>query len=121
MDTNILIYALANFFPPDKETLKYILERSLNISIISKVELLSYNKLSESEAEKIYRFLAETNIYFIDEEIAQKTIYVRRKYGLKLPDAFIAATAIVKDFVLVSRNEKDFGKITELEIYNPYL
>ncbi len=120
IDTNVLIYVLANFFPENREKLEDILENSFNVSIVSKVELLSYNKLSSTEIEKIREFLAEANIHFIDENTAEKTIEVRKKYGLKLPDAFIAATAMIKNFALVTRNEKDFDKISELEIYNPY-
>lgn len=97
-----------------------ILENSFNVSIVSKVELLSYNKLSGVEIERIREFLAEANVHFIDENTAEKTIEIRKKYGLKLPDAFIAATALVKNFALVTRNEKDFDKIENLEVYNPY-
>jgi predicted nucleic acid-binding protein len=39
---------------------------------------------------------------------------------MKLPDAIIAATALAYDLVLVSRNEKDFDKIPNLEYINPY-
>jgi predicted nucleic acid-binding protein len=120
IDTNILIYVLANVFPNNREKLEIILENSLDISIVSKVELLSYSKLSNAEIENIRAFLLEANIHFIDGQIAEKTIEVRKKYGLKLPDAFIAATALVKKFILVTRNEKDFEKIAELEVYNPY-
>ena len=120
IDTNILIYVLANVFPNNRENLESILENSLDISIVSKVELLSYSKLSNAEIENIRAFLLEANIHFIDEQIAEKTIEVRKKYGLKLPDAFIAATALVKNLILVTRNEKDFEKIAELEVYNPY-
>jgi predicted nucleic acid-binding protein len=43
------------------------------------------------------------------------------KYAkIKLPDAIIAATAIVNNFVLLSRNTKDFEGIEGLEIVNPY-
>lgn len=120
IDTNVLIYVLANFFPLEREKLEEILENSFNISIVSKVELLCYGKLSETDIENIREFLEEAKIHFIDDAIAEKTIELRKKYGLKLPDAFIAATALVKNFELVTRNEKDFEKITDLEIYNPY-
>jgi predicted nucleic acid-binding protein len=46
---------------------------------------------------------------------------LRKKYKIKLPDAIIAATAIVNDFTLISHNFKDFLKITELHFINPYL
>jgi len=120
IDTNVLIYVLANFFPENREKLEHILENSFHVSMVSKVELLSYGKLSATEVDKIREFLDEATIHFIDELTAEKTIEVRKKYGLKLPDAFIAATALVKKFGLVTRNTKDFDKIEGLEVYNPY-
>jgi hypothetical protein len=37
-----------------------------------------------------------------------------------LPDAVIAATCLVNDFTLVTRNQKDFKGINGLELYNPF-
>ena len=60
------------------------------------------------------------NILYIDEIIADKTIELRKKYKIKLPDAIIAATAIVYNLILVSRNITDFNKIEGINIINPY-
>lgn len=120
IDTNILIYVLANNFPKDRDGLVQALASSYRISIVTKVEMLSYGKLSDSDMEKIRDFVAEALVYFIDESIADKTIEIRKKHGLKLPDAFIAATALQHSLTLVTRNEKDFEKITGLTVWNPY-
>lgn len=45
---------------------------------------------------------------------------MRQKQKIKLPDAIIAATALVNDFVIISRNTKDFKNIEGLEVINPY-
>jgi predicted nucleic acid-binding protein len=37
-----------------------------------------------------------------------------------MPDAIIAATAIVLDYTLLSRNDKDFIQISELKYVNPF-
>jgi len=52
------------------------------------------------------RFLNDTNIliYFLKDEIP-------------LPDAVIAATCIVRGMILVTRNEKDFRNISELQVF----
>ena len=60
------------------------------------------------------------NIFYIDEIIADKTIELRKKYKIKLPDAIIAATAIVYNLILVSLNITDFHKIEGINIINPY-
>jgi predicted nucleic acid-binding protein len=39
---------------------------------------------------------------------------------MKLPDAVVAATAIVYNFTLLSRNDKDFSNVQELQYFNPF-
>ncbi|MEZ0540639.1 PIN domain-containing protein [Fibrella arboris] len=51
----------------------------------------------------------------MSEPIILQTVKLRRHYkGLKLPDAIMAATAIAHDFTLLSTNDSDFNKITDL-------
>ena len=52
--------------------------------------------------------------------IADIAIEPRRKVSIKLPDAVIAATALLHDLTLVTRNVKDFEKVDGLRIYNPF-
>lgn len=100
IDTNILIY----FLQGDKVAvsfLKKILDDELCISLINKIEVLSFPDLSKDEEK-------------------EETIKIRKKYKLKLGDALICATSIMHDTILVSRNEKDFIKVKGLKFLNPY-
>ena len=45
---------------------------------------------------------------------------IRKKYKTKLPDAIIAATALVYNLVLISRNIPDFKNINGLKVINPH-
>jgi predicted nucleic acid-binding protein len=56
----------------------------------------------------------------IDEEIISKTIELRQQYKTQLPDAIIAASALVNGLILITRNSKDFEQITDLQVINPY-
>lgn len=51
---------------------------------------------------------------------ANQTILIRRQYKIKLPDAIIAATALVHNLILVTRNTSDFKNIPELQLINPW-
>ena len=51
---------------------------------------------------------------------AEQTITLRKKHKIKLPDAIIAATALVHNLTLLTRNEKDFSKISNVESTNPW-
>ena len=56
----------------------------------------------------------------ITDEIVDETIAIQRAYKIKLPDAIIAATAINKKLILVTRNVADFKIIQELVLVNPW-
>ena len=119
IDTNILIY----FLQGDKVAvsfLKKILDDELCISLINKIEVLSFPDLSKDEEKEINKFLLNFATLNIDDIIAEETIKIRKKYKLKLGDALICATSIMHDTILVSRNEKDFIKVKGLKFLNPY-
>jgi predicted nucleic acid-binding protein len=52
--------------------------------------------------------------------VVEKTISLKRTLKIKLPDAVIAATAIVNNLTLISRNDEDFRKISGLKYLNPF-
>ena len=89
----------------------------VNLSVITKIELLSFD--NEDELKNIDRLLVNSRIFSLDDEIVDKTIEVRRKYKLKLPDAIIAATAMINNLILVTHNKKDFKEIRGLKIIDP--
>jgi predicted nucleic acid-binding protein len=72
------------------------------ISIITEIELFAYPKISEEEERILKRLLSNFTIYPLDEEIKEETISLRRRYGLKLPDCIICATAKSKESLLIS-------------------
>ena len=52
-------------------------------------------------------------------DITEKTIEIRKQAKIKLPDAIIAASALVNNAVLVTANVKDFKMIDGISIINP--
>ena len=89
---------------------------TLFVSSVTECELLSYPKLSVLEEEKIERFLMEQCIAVPFEGIrARRAAAIRRTVStLKLPDAAIAALALEMRTPLVTRNVRDFKKVTGL-------
>jgi predicted nucleic acid-binding protein len=96
--------------------LSEIIDDQINLSAINKIELLGFSNVEQV----IIDLVSFAIIYHIDDEIIDKTIELRNKYKIKLPDAIIAATAIVNDFALISHNFRDFQIITELNFINSY-
>ena len=112
IDTNIIIYYF-NGITDDRDIVE-ILKNSFNISIITKIEFLSWKKLLEDEVlnKKAIDFISNANIYELNNTIANQAIYNRRKkYKIKTPDAIIGATAIVYGFELVTNNVDDFKNL----------
>ncbi|WP_048150090.1 type II toxin-antitoxin system VapC family toxin [Thermococcus sp. AM4] len=121
IDTNILIYYLADAIPEEElSKVEEILRKSFNISIITKIEFLGWKGHTPEGFEKSKEFISFANIIPLTDEIADVAIELRRKVSIKLPDAVIAATALVHNLTLVTRNVKDFEKIEGLRIYNPF-
>jgi predicted nucleic acid-binding protein len=56
----------------------------------------------------------------VDEMIARIAVEFRRKYGVELADAIIAATAFTTRCKLITRNIKDFEKVCEITTEKPY-
>ncbi|MEA3222438.1 MAG: type II toxin-antitoxin system VapC family toxin [Thermodesulfobacteriota bacterium] len=120
IDTNILIYHTQG----SDETIRFIsraiAQRSFNISILTKIEFLGWDKHTPKGFEKCRRLTQLANIYPVDEDIADKAIKLRRKMKIKLADAVIAATAIVHNLKLATRNIDDFKAIKGIKIVNPF-
>jgi len=72
----------------------------------------------ESEAEEFVEHIAALyEIVPIDLEIAVESARLRRKYGLKLPDAMIIITSKKADVFITK--DKELKKIKDLKILTP--
>ncbi len=121
LDTNILIYYLVDAIPQESvATIEAIFSSSFRVSIITKIEFLGWRKHTPEGYALAEDFIRSAEVYPLTDTIADCAIKLRRMHGVKLPDAVIAATAIVHGCVLVTRNEQDFARICSLEIVNPF-
>ena len=81
---------------------------------------MGYSFKNKKEQIFIEHFCSASNIIHLENTIVEKGIELRKKYRIKLPDAIIAATALVNDITLVTRNSNDFKSIPDLQISNPF-
>ncbi len=121
LDTNTVIY-LGNGSLPEKalDFLRIEVKKGVSLSVISEIELLGWNAPSEHEAFITESFVSGSFIIQLTRSIVLKTIEIRKMRKIKLPDAIIAATALVHDLTLISRNDGDFRKIDNLKYLNPF-
>jgi len=117
LDTNVVLDFMGRKLPESsKILLSKIIDDQINISAINKIELLGFKHVEQN----LIDFVNFSEVYHIDDEIIDSTINLRTKYNIKLPDAIVAATAIVNNFILISHDIKDFQKITELQFLDSY-
>ena len=90
-----------------------------NISVMTKIEVLGYNTVPEADLI-LTDFINDSVLHGLTDEVIEQTIKVRKEYKIKTPDAIIAATALVNEYILISRNIKDFRNIKGLEVLNPF-
>jgi len=119
IDTNVVIGYLSNQLPP--ESALVIGQLPCVISVITRIELIGWYNATPAQLEKIHLFVDQAQIYNLSEEIIQQTIALRQQYKIKLPDAIIAATAMVHNHALLTRNAEDFKNITNLNFENPWV
>ena len=120
IDTSAVIKYLNGTFP---ETalgfLDAVVDDESSISFISKIELQVWAPENPDDLLIYQQFVANSVIFGIDEHVVSETIRVRKTHKIKLPDALIAATAIVNNLTLIADNDKDFLKISGLNYINP--
>lgn len=121
LDTNAAIYYLKNSLPEKgKSFLQSALSgKQIAMSFVSEIEMLPYSDITSSEEIAANNLILWVNVLWIDEAIISRTIAIKRKTKLKLPDAIIAATALVSNLELITSNIDDFRKVEGLEITNP--
>lgn len=110
IDTNIAIQALAG----NQNAVESVERNECLVSFMLVIELLSWKAIL-SQKNLIINFLEQCIVKDNDNSLQQIVIDIRLKYGLKIPDAFIAGTALHYKLPLIS-GDPIFKRITELEL-----
>ncbi|HEX3385391.1 MAG TPA: type II toxin-antitoxin system VapC family toxin [Mucilaginibacter sp.] len=119
MDTNVVIGYLSNLLPSAKASL--IDKLPATISVITRIELIGWYNATPSQLNKLKPFVSNAQIYSLNEEVILQTIDLRQLHKIKLPDAIIAATAMIYGHTLLTRNTDDFKNISDLRLENPWV
>ena len=84
----------------------------LSYSVITRAELFA----GTTGSDLVTQLLRAFRELPVDREVAERAGRIRRESGLRLPDALVAATAIVRDLGLVTRNLRDFDRVRGLRL-----
>ncbi|MGL4612004.1 MAG: type II toxin-antitoxin system VapC family toxin [Trueperaceae bacterium] len=116
LDSNIIIYAAQ----PEHQFLRdFVVQHSPAVSAVSYVEVLGYHKLG-NEKQLLEAFFEVATVLPISDDVLLQATKLRQLRKLTLGDALVAATALVHDRTLVTRNDQDFLWIPNLTVINPF-
>lgn len=122
-DTNILV----EFYKGDSAVISQLRQTGVSqlaISAITQAELY-YGAINKAELTQIQKQIGLFHNLPIDRSISTQFIQLMTQYSLShklaIPDALIAATALVNDISLYTLNTKDFRFIKglTLHLYQP--
>ena len=121
IDSNVIIdYASLRLPKSGSDFLEHIFNADFLISVVVKIEVLGFNDVPQ-KLNILEEFINSATILHLDESLVQKTILLKREYKkLKLGDAIIAATALVNNFTLITRNVADFKNVEGLNLMNAH-
>jgi predicted nucleic acid-binding protein len=105
LDTNIIL----DYLRGDRHIADFLaahLEVVLYVSVITRMELLSFHGMTPKEEQHIHDVLSPINVLPLTEDIEKSAINFRRVTCKKLPDAIIAASAISVGAVLLTRDRE---------------
>jgi predicted nucleic acid-binding protein len=121
LDSNVLIDALAGL-PHGRRVLREARNRPevwVVFSAITRIEVLGFPNLDGPQEAAIRSLLNEFDEVPISNAVVEQTILIRKAVRIKVPDALIAASALVTQAILVTRNTSDFARVAGLTARHP--
>ncbi len=120
IDTNAVIDYIGKKMPESGLLfMDTVINNIPNISVITKIEILGFNAAG-NYYQLLADFMDDSVIFDLLEDVVNQSISLRKRHKIKLPDIIIAATALMFDLQLITRNVKDFHGIENLKIINPW-
>ena len=115
LDTNAVVSLLAGNrdLAAKLETAEYV-----GISVITYLEFLAFDGLSESDNDCFIRFAELVEVVPLahdDSGLIAKALDLRSRFRMKLPDAIIGATALSRKSLLIT-NDSHFDKVESLTV-----
>ena len=121
LDTNVLIDAFAG----RADSVRAITSRRtanlewIGYSAITRLEVLGFPELNAADELGLRNLLGQFGEAPIDGAVIERAIEIPKSVRIKIPDALVAATAVIYEANLVTRNTSDFKNISGLSVLDP--
>ncbi len=116
IDTNLIIYAAQ---PNYKWLLPLITTADCHFTTVTKIEVLGFKDIQSREETFFRTYFSALIPMDLTDEIIEKAIEIKQNKKIKLGDAIIAATALIHNLELHTRNIVDFKSIAGLVLVDP--
>jgi tRNA(fMet)-specific endonuclease VapC len=109
-----------DIFRGNRQLYQDLLKQKVFLNSIVYMELIQGSR-DKIELKRIDKFLKDFKVLPINQKISKKSMELMKTYstshGLLIPDALIAATAIIKNLPLWTFNRRDFQFIDRLILF----
>lgn len=121
-DTDIIVDYTQAYPPSAKFFEKYVFSGRISptASVLTVAEIFSGTRTQREENNFKKLFETVFFVYDLDYETSIKAGVIRKKHGLSLGDALIAAQALRERQPLLTRNTKHYKKVRGLKVFKPY-
>jgi predicted nucleic acid-binding protein len=86
------------------------------ISVITRAEVLAWPSHTAQSIQEAVAGMTGFAQLGVDTLVADEAARIRRECNLKLPDALIAATALLHGVPVVTANARDFERVAQLAL-----
>ncbi len=117
LDTNILIYSAK---PAGEHLRPWLEDANAMASIVTRIEALGFPGIAAEERTVLEAALQSLPELGLTDEVARRAISLRQSRKMDLADSIIAATPLINETPLVTRNVGDFKHIAGLKLVNPF-
>ena len=86
LDSNTVIDYIARLHPKKSlQWLDQVIDEEINASVITKIEVLSYDPDKDDDYPVLVDFFNTANIFELTGDVVNETIQIRQKHKIKLP------------------------------------
>ena len=110
LDTNILVYALKGV----PSVMPYF-EEDCYLSVITEIEIIGITELDKREISIRQSAIDFCTVIPLTNSIKNEAVRLKQHFKIKVPDAVIAATAIVEGYTLITA-DKGFRRFLSLSM-----
>jgi predicted nucleic acid-binding protein len=109
------ILVLIHLLNGDERITEILQGTRLVISVITKMEIKCFSKLTSVDIDLIDRLIGDCEVLELSSDIQNVAVEFRKKFNLKLPDAIIAASSYCTNIPLLTYDAA-FGRLEEMDV-----